>query len=245
MAQRCIESASSPFPHRLRLLQKWWQIESHDWLLICNRRQLSELDGTRPELEKGSFCFSCGGTWIPELIEAGLSATAEICHRARESPCIRTSYEIQRQLQHKVPRVRHLSCWHKCLPHTVHSTGHSKSSWVLWALIGLDLARTMCLKWGSGWHCPGLNWKSVNLLRSAFPLKARSLQNTLRAFGLWRTRYNEVQCGDFSSPSFIYFAAWTLHSTNAERYRSQKGLKNGSFKMFGNAVAVYCPGSLM
>ncbi len=168
-----------------------------------------------------------------ELIGAGLSAAAEICHRARESPCIRTSYEIQRQLQHKVPRVQHLSRWHKCLPHTVHSTGHSKSSWVLWALIGLDLARTMCLKWGTGWHCPGLNWKSFNLLRSAFPLKARSLQNTLRAFGLWRTGYNEVQWGDFSSPSFIYFAAWTLHSTNAERLRSQKGLKTSLLRCLG------------
>lgn len=96
-AQRCIESESSPFPHRLRLLQKWWQIESHDWLLICNRRQLPELDGAGPELAKGSLGFSCGGTWIPELIEAGLSAAAEICHRARERPCIHTSYEIQQR----------------------------------------------------------------------------------------------------------------------------------------------------
>ncbi len=88
------------------------------------------------------------------------------------------------------------------------------------------------LKWGTGWHCPGLNWKSFNLLRSAFPLKAHSLQNTLSKAcdvpGIMKCSW-----GDFSSPSFIYFAAWTLHSTNAERLRSQKGLKTSLLRCLG------------
>lgn len=147
-SQKYIESVSSPLP----------QIQSRDRLLICKRHQL---DVTGPGLSKEAF-HAAALEFLSWLRPGYLRLQRPVTERERDA-AYTAAMKYNSALQHKVPRVQHLSRWHKCLPHTVHSTGHSKSSWVLWALIGLDLARTTRLKWGSGWHCPGLNWKSFNL----------------------------------------------------------------------------------